>query len=99
MHKKTVYLTSFAFIMSFAISFSFGDMVAYYPLDEGAGTVIRDYSGYRHNGFAEIEPVWVDGLSGFGKALYFDGSEPAAAWVNCGTWNPSEGTGKLTVAC
>jgi hypothetical protein len=99
MYKKSAYFISLIFVLSFAGHSVFGDMVAYYPLDEGFGTVVRDFSGYRHVGIAQAEPVWVDGLPGFGKALYFDGSEPAPAWVNCSTWNPSEGTGKLTVAC
>lgn len=99
MCKRFAFLISFAFVLGFTADIAFGELVAYYPMYEGAGTVIRDFSGYRHVGVAQAEPAWIDGLPGFGKALYFDGSEPAPAWVNCGTWNPSEGTGQLTVAC
>jgi hypothetical protein len=68
-------------------------------MNEGSGRVIRDLSGFGHPGETLVEPAWVDGQTGFGKALYFDGSQPQPAWVNCGTWNPSEETGQLSVAC
>ena len=99
MCKKSAYLFSFVLTLSFAVHSTFGESVAYYPMYEGAGTVVRDFSGYRHAGIAQAEPVWIDSAPGFGKALYFDGSEPQPAWVDCGTWNPSEQTGELSVAC
>jgi len=74
------------------------NLVAWWKLDEGSGTIAVDSSGKGHDGTAQATPEWVDGRSGYGKALYFDGSNPAPAWVNCGTWNPSAGTGQLTVA-
>jgi hypothetical protein len=80
-------------------SASKAELVAYYPMDEGSGRIVRDFSGLRHVGEAQADPAWVDGAPGFGKALYFDGNEPAPAWVDCGTWNPSEGTDELTAAC
>jgi hypothetical protein len=74
-------------------------LVAYYPLDEGAGRVIVDASGNGHDGTVQNRAAtWVNGQPGFGKALFFDGSNPARGYVNCGTWNPSAGTGQLTVA-
>ena len=69
MYKKSAYFISLIFMLSFAAQNVFGDMVAYYPLDEGTGTVVRDFSGYRHVGVAQAEPVWIDSLPGFGKAL------------------------------
>lgn len=99
MCKKSAYIFSFVLTLSLAVHSTFGELVAYYPMYEGAGTVVRDFSGYRHVGIAQAEPVWIDSAPGFGNALYFDGSEPQPAWVNCGTWNPSEQTGELSVAC
>jgi predicted outer membrane repeat protein len=74
------------------------DLVAYYPMNEGRGTIIGDASGNNHDGIAQAPPEWINGPIGYGRALYFDGSDPARSWVNCGTWNPSAGTGQLTVA-
>ncbi len=73
-------------------------LVAWWKLDEGSGVIAADSSGNGHDGTAQTTPEWVNGPNGYGKALYFDGSDPAPAWVNCGTWNPSAGTGQLTVA-
>jgi hypothetical protein len=99
MFKKSVCLISFILVMIFTVHSSFGELVAYYPMDEGSGTLIRDFSGNVHHGQAQADPVWLDGQTGYCKAIYFDGSEPQPAWINCGTWNPSEQTGELTVAC
>jgi len=73
-------------------------LVAYYPMNEGDGTLVADASGNGHDGAAQGTVTWVDGPPGFGKAILYDGSNPAKGWVNCGTWNPSAGTGQLTVA-
>jgi hypothetical protein len=99
MSYRSICLTAIAFMLTCVAADALAELVAYYPLDEGSGRIIRDYSGLRHVGEAQADPTWVDGAPGFGKALYFDGAEPAPAWVNCGTWNPSEGTDELTVAC
>jgi hypothetical protein len=87
----------FVLVLSFAVKSAFGELVAFYPMNEGFGTVIADASGYGHDGVTLVEPNWVDGPPGFGMALNFDGRNPAPAWVDCGTWNPSEETGQLTV--
>ncbi len=99
MRVKLLFLISFVLVLSFSISSTFGDMVAYYPMDEGSGMLVKDFSGYGHDGVALVEPAWVDSIPNFGKALYFDGTDPTPSWINCGTWNPSEETGELTVAC
>lgn len=72
-------------------------LVAYYPLNEGSGTITADASGNRHTGTIVGTATWVDGPSGYGKALSYNGVNPAAGWVNCGTWDPSAATGQLTV--
>ena len=97
MVKKSICL-SLIVVLGFTVSGSFGELVGYYPMNEGAGTDVADASGYQHHGSAEVEPAWVDGPDGFGSALFFDGTNPAPAWINCGTWNPSEQTGRLTVS-
>ena len=99
MRVKLLFAVSFALVLSFAVHDTFGDMVAYYPMDEGSGTLVKDYSGYGHDGETQAEPNWVDSAANFGKAIYFDGTNPTPYWVNCGTWNPSEETGELSVAC
>jgi len=99
MRVKLLFAISFALVLSFTANSTLGDMVAYYPLDEGSGTLVKDYSGYGHDGQAQADPNWVDSAANFGKAIYFDGTNPTPYWVNCGTWNPSEETGELSVAC
>jgi Leucine-rich repeat (LRR) protein len=85
--------------MSWLASPAAATLKAYYPMDEGRGSVVADTSGNGHNGTAQNgAPTWVDGPTGFGKALSFDGSNPAKGWIHCGTWNPSDTTGQLTVA-
>jgi hypothetical protein len=99
MSTKLAYLTPLALLLGLVAGDAFGDLVAYYPMNEGTGRVIKDASGNGHDGEAQADPAWVDGQTGYGKALYFDGTEPAPAWVNCGTWDPSDQTGELSVAC
>ncbi|MBN2181173.1 MAG: LamG domain-containing protein [Sedimentisphaerales bacterium] len=99
MFKKTAYFVPVVLLLSFAVTGAFADMVAYYPMDEGAGTLIKDFSGFGHDGEAQTEPNWVDSATNFGKAIYFDGADPTPYWINCGRWNPSEETGELSVTC
>ena len=99
MCKKLFFSISFIILLSFAVHSTFGDMVAYYPMDEGSGTLVKDFSGFGHDGNAEVEPNWVDSAPNFGKAIYFDGTDPAPSWIDCGTWNPSEEKGEISVTC
>jgi len=73
------------------------DLVAYYPFNEGSGTTAEDASGNGHDSSVSRDVQWINSKSGHGKALYFRG-ENATGHVDCGTWNPSELTGQLTVA-
>jgi len=98
MCRKLIFSISSALVLSLAASTAFADLVAYYPLDEGSGNTTEDASGNGHDGEIQGTPNWVNSKSGFGKALYFDGQNPATGWVNCGTWDPSEDTGQLTIA-
>jgi hypothetical protein len=85
-------------VLSLAAGTAAAKLVVYYPLDEGSGTTAQDASGNNHNGAIQGTPTRVDGQPGFGRALFYSGNNPAAGWVNCGIWNPSAGTGQLTVA-
>jgi hypothetical protein len=96
--RRVIYFVSLTLMLSFAVKSSFAELVGYYPMNEGIGTVIADASGYQRHGSTEIEPFWAEGPEGYGAALYFDGSNIAPGCVNCGTWNPSEQTNQLTVA-
>ncbi|MBN1509530.1 MAG: DUF5011 domain-containing protein [Sedimentisphaerales bacterium] len=73
--------------------------VAHWELDETSGTAVLDSSGNGHHGTAQNGlPTRVDGRDGYGKALHYDGRNPARGWINGGRWNPSERTGQLTVS-
>ncbi len=71
-------------------------LVAYYPLDEGTGTTAADASGNGHDGTLGGNATWVSpGLMG-NAAVYIDGGEGSR--VGLGTWDPSAGTGQLTLS-
>ncbi len=71
-------------------------LVGYWPMDEGQGTILKDMSGNGHDGTITGTPTWVEGPAGFHRALQFSSS--GASGVNCGRWNPSAATNRLTVA-
>lgn len=98
MCKRRITVACLGVALSWAAGTATGKLVAYYPLDEGTGTTAQDASGNNHNATLQGTPTWVAGQPGFGQALYYSGNNPAAGWVNCGTWNPSAATGQLTVA-
>jgi Concanavalin A-like lectin/glucanases superfamily len=63
-----------------AASFSF-PLVGWWPMNEGSGQVIRDWSGQRNNGYLgttpnvdSSDPTWVDGVFN-GSALRFFGDD------------------------
>jgi hypothetical protein len=72
------------------------NLIGWWKLDETSGTTAADSSGNGHDGAIQGTPTRVDGPPGFDKALHYNGQNPAAGWVNCGTWNPSAATGQLT---
>jgi len=73
-----------------------GGLVAYYPLDEGTGTTTADVSGNGHNGTLGGDVTWVmPGLAG-SSAINVNGARGAR--VSIGNWDPSAGTGQLTVS-
>jgi hypothetical protein len=71
-------------------------LVAYYPLNEATGTTTADASGNNHNGTLSPNAAWaVPGLFG-AAAVNINGS--AGCKVDIGTWDPTAGTGKLTLS-
>jgi hypothetical protein len=72
-------------------------LVAYYALEGD----LTDSSGNGHDGVFAGDPnfpaQFVTGPAGHGKGLLFDGTGGGQN-VECGTFNPSVATGKLTVA-
>ena len=70
-------------------------LVAHYTMNDAItpeARTVADASGLGHDGVAAEGVASTTGVDG--GALQFD----ANGWVDCGTWNPSEGTGQLTVA-
>ncbi len=70
-------------------------LVGYYPLNEGTGTVAHDMSGNGHNGTLNNGITWISpGYQGGGV----NDNGAVDARIQLGTWNPAEGTGKLSLA-
>jgi hypothetical protein len=67
-------------------------LVASYALEDS----VDDASGNAVHGTAVGDPVYVDGPAGYGTALEFDGT--GNQYVSLGTFNPSDGTGQLSVS-
>jgi len=73
-----------------------GGLAAYYSLDEGTGTTTADASGNGHSGTLGAGVTWVTpGLAGISA---IDVSGARGARVSIGNWDPSAGTGQLTVS-
>ncbi len=72
MCKKLIYLVCFVLVLSVALtSAAKAELVGWWRLDEGSGTIATDLSEYGNDGTLQSEPQWVNGK--FGKALQFDG--------------------------
>jgi len=72
MCRSFVYLASFLVVLSLAfVSPANGELVAWWKLDDGSGTVASDSSGNGHDGTLLLDPQWVPGK--FGGALEFAG--------------------------
>jgi len=98
MSRRLIYSTFLVFVLCLTTTVVHADiadgLVAYWPLDEGAGTTTSDLSGNGNDGILIGGPNWVEGK--LGGALDFDGSDDI---VDCG--NPpilDFGTGDFTVS-
>lgn len=51
------------------------DLIVYFPLDDGKGTTVKDFSGNGYDGtiLDDAKVEWVDGQDGFEGALNFSG--------------------------
>lgn len=69
--------------LALIVQISGAELVAYWPLDEGAGNEIADVNG-NFVGTFQGEPKWVEGV--YGMALEFDGDDqvvvPGASEIN-----------------
>ena len=70
-----------------------GGPVAHWKLDETQGATAFDSTG-GHDGTLYGNPTWLPTGGRIGGALIFDGIDDH---VNCGTFNPSAATGKLSI--
>jgi len=78
MCRKLVCLFTFIIVLGAADN-SRAELVGYWRLDEGSGTMVSDSSGNGHDGTIEGDPAWVAGM--YGQALDFDG---AADYIDIG---------------
>ena len=98
MCRKLYFLASFVLVLGLTTTVANADisdgLVAYWPLDEGAGTNTEDLTGNGSDGTFLDSPTWVGGK--FGSALDFDGDNDA---VDCGNQSILDfGTGDWTVS-
>jgi hypothetical protein len=99
MYKKSVYIIFVSLILGMASNPAAAELVAYYPMNEGSGTLVNDASGNGHDGqLTGTSPEWVSSQSGLGTALWFPGATNPQSIVDTGIWNPSANTGRLSVA-
>ncbi|MCP4612215.1 MAG: LamG domain-containing protein, partial [Planctomycetes bacterium] len=72
MSKKMIYLLSFVFVLSVALTGTArAELVAWWRFDEGSGTAALDSSGFGNDGVIEGDAQWVAGQHG--GALEFNG--------------------------
>jgi hypothetical protein len=80
MYRKLICQLSFILVLSIALTGTTrADLVGWWRLDEGAGTIAHDASGGANDGTFNGDPAWVAGR--FGGALEFDGS---GDYLDCG---------------
>ena len=72
------------------------NLVGWWKLDEGSGTVAADSSGHGRDGTLLFDPVWrADGVRN--GCLFFDGDDAYVRIANHGSLNPT--TGSFTILC
>jgi hypothetical protein len=71
MYKKFIYLFSFVLVLVWT-GIASAELVMYWPLDEGSGTIAVDVTGNGHDGTIGGTAKWVTGKNNL--ALDFDGS-------------------------
>ncbi len=97
MYNKLCLLTCFVVIVSIAnIASAPRPACRILPDGGSCGTVVADASGNGHDGTIEGTDESVGGAQTIGTGLDFPAT--AGNYVNCGTFNPSEGDEILTVS-
>jgi hypothetical protein len=97
MFRKTIYLISFILALGMVLtSVAQAGPVGFWKFEEGTGTIANDSSGNGHHGTLLGTPEWVSGPEGFGGALAFNPDR--CTGVDCGIFDPTNGTGQFTVA-
>jgi hypothetical protein len=97
MSGKLICLVSFVLVLGMVLtSVAHADLVAWWMFGEGSGDIAYDSSGNGYDGTLLGTPDWVSGPEGFGSALAF--SPTGLLRIDCGTFDPTNGTGQFTVA-
>jgi len=98
MCRNTIYLVSFILVLSLSSSVC-ADLVGYWKLDDGSGTVAADSSGNGNDGTIVNNPTWISGVAG--AALEFHGlgvSGGGGDYIDCGNDPILDITGPISIA-
>ncbi|MBN1804639.1 MAG: hypothetical protein JW837_05270 [Sedimentisphaerales bacterium] len=94
MYRKLVYLIPVVLVLVFILTGTAGaELVGWWKLDDGTGSIATDSSGSGNDGTFEGDPEWVSGK--YGLALEFDGDD----WVNCGSPTDLIITEQISITC
>jgi hypothetical protein len=97
MCRKLIYLVSLVLVLSMALTNTTkAELIGWWRFNEGSGDTANDSSGNDHHGTLIGTPEWVVGPDGFGGALAFN--PDVCVGVDCGVFDPTNGTGQFTVA-
>jgi len=97
MWRKSIYLISFILALGMVLtSAAQAGPVGLWKFEEGTGTIANDSSGNGRHGTLLGTPEWVSGPEGLGGALAFN--PDGCIGVDCGIFDPTNGTGQFTVA-
>ncbi len=97
MLRRLVFELALVCLLAVGTGVATAELVGHWPLDEGQGTSTADASGNAHDGTIVGTATWVEGAPDFHTALQFGTS--GCDGVECGEWDPSEGTDELSVTC
>jgi regulation of enolase protein 1 (concanavalin A-like superfamily) len=96
MCEKVVHRLCYILLLVGLAGSTLADMVAYYPMDEGSGSAVKDASAKGHDATITGAVNWVQSRPDLDFALDFPGT--SGNYVGAGTWDPSESTGQVSVA-
>jgi len=97
MSKEFLCSVSFVLVLGLVLPIAAnGELVGWWRFEEGSGGTANDASGNGHHGTVLGTPEWVSGPPGLGGALAFNPAK--CQGVNCGPFDPTDGTGHFTLA-